>query len=231
MNFATINQMPFKVTTAGLDKFYYRLRVEQFWFKEPETLSWIDDFDDICLFWDIGANIGLYSLYCAYKHPGATITAFEPFLPNYKRLKADIEANGWDNRIRAAYVAFSNETGMANFESVQQSIGSSGGQIGSVSDFIPQNTNPVQVTTGDEYLHHDGCPNYVKIDVDGKELQILQGMQQVLENKALRGVLVEQNQDRKAIQEILTRFDFVPDVAANRLKLRSDDYNTVWKRS
>jgi FkbM family methyltransferase len=230
MNFATINQLPFKVTTAGLDKFYYRLRVEQFWFKEPETLSWIDDFDDICLFWDIGANIGLYSLYCAYKHPGAIITAFEPFLPNYNRLKADIEANGWDNRIRAAYVALSNETGMANFESKQQTVGSSGGQIGAVSDFVPQNTNPVQVTTGDEYLHHDGCPNYVKIDVDGKELQILQGMQQVLENKALRGVLVEQNQDRKAIQEILTRFDFVPDAAINRLKLRKNDYNTVWKR-
>jgi FkbM family methyltransferase len=230
MKFATINQLPFKVNTDGLDKFYYRLRVEQFWFKEPETLSWIDNFDDICLFWDIGANIGLYSFYCAYKHQGATITAFEPFLLNFNRLKDDIEANGWDNRIRAAYIALSNESGMANFESKQHTVGSSGGQIGLVSDFVPTNTNPVQVTTGDEYSQHDGCPNYVKIDVDGKELQILQGMQQVLENNALRGILVEQNQDRKAIEEILTRFDFVPDVAVNRLKLRKSDSNVIWKR-
>lgn len=230
MDFAKINQLPFKVSTSGLNHFYYGLRIEQFWFKEPETLAWIDNFDDVCLFWDIGANIGLYSFYCAYRHHGAIITAFEPFLPNFKRLQADIEANGWDNRIRAAYVALSNETGMANFESKNQTVGSSGGQIGAVSDFVPQNTNPVQVTTGNEYFHHDGCPNYIKIDVDGKELQILQGMQQVLENKAVRGILVEQNQDRKAIVEILTRFDFVPEAAINRLKLRKSDFNVIWKR-
>ena len=36
--------------------------------KEPDTIEWIDNFsidnNDNFIFWDIGANIGLYSLYC-----------------------------------------------------------------------------------------------------------------------------------------------------------------------
>ena len=43
-----------------------RWRVQTFNSKEPETLKWIDDFEsEKCLFWDIGANIGLYTCYAA----------------------------------------------------------------------------------------------------------------------------------------------------------------------
>ena len=40
-----------------------------FYSKEPETLDWIENFDDKgkIIFWDIGANIGLYSIYAAVK--------------------------------------------------------------------------------------------------------------------------------------------------------------------
>ena len=45
-------------------------RVDSFFFKEPETLQWIDSFTNKnkIIFWDIGANIGLYSMYAAVKH-------------------------------------------------------------------------------------------------------------------------------------------------------------------
>ena len=35
--------------------------------KEPETIEWIDNFDQSkkIIFWDIGANIGIYSVYAA----------------------------------------------------------------------------------------------------------------------------------------------------------------------
>ena len=40
-------------------------RVDTLFIKEPETLEWIDSFDNSSdfIFWDIGANIGLYSTY------------------------------------------------------------------------------------------------------------------------------------------------------------------------
>src|SRR6516225_6500482 len=33
--------------------------------KEPETIEWIDSFRAGDVFWDVGANVGLYSLYAA----------------------------------------------------------------------------------------------------------------------------------------------------------------------
>jgi len=35
--------------------------------KEPEMIEWIDSIDSGSTFWDIGANIGLYSIYGAVK--------------------------------------------------------------------------------------------------------------------------------------------------------------------
>ena len=42
-----------------------RFRVDTFATKEPETLEWIETIPQGSTFWDIGANIGLYSLYAA----------------------------------------------------------------------------------------------------------------------------------------------------------------------
>ena len=36
--------------------------------KEPETLAWIETFENSSVFWDVGANIGLYSIYAAEKN-------------------------------------------------------------------------------------------------------------------------------------------------------------------
>ena len=37
-------------------------RAETFKTKEPETIEWIDSFKKNSVFWDIGANVGIYSL-------------------------------------------------------------------------------------------------------------------------------------------------------------------------
>ena len=42
-----------------------RWRVQTLFTKEADTIDWINNFDDNCVFWDIGANIGIYSLYAA----------------------------------------------------------------------------------------------------------------------------------------------------------------------
>ena len=38
---------------------------ESFSKKEPDTLAWIDLIPEGSLIWDIGANVGLYSVYAA----------------------------------------------------------------------------------------------------------------------------------------------------------------------
>ena len=39
-----------------------RFRVKTFATKEPETLEWIDKLPEKCVLWDIGANVGLYTV-------------------------------------------------------------------------------------------------------------------------------------------------------------------------
>lgn len=42
-----------------------RYRIKTFSTKLPETLEWIDNFPQGSVLWDVGANVGLYSIYAA----------------------------------------------------------------------------------------------------------------------------------------------------------------------
>src|SRR5215510_9943048 len=50
--------------------------------KEPDTIRWIDSFDRSDVFWDVGANVGVFSLYAA-RSRGVRVLAFEPSADNY----------------------------------------------------------------------------------------------------------------------------------------------------
>ena len=67
-------------------------RASTFSSKEPETLAWIDSFHEDSVFWDIGANIGLYSLYAA-RHKNCRVIAFEPSFFNLEILVRNINLN------------------------------------------------------------------------------------------------------------------------------------------
>ena len=77
-------------------------RVDTFFSKEPETLEWIDSFkkNQEIIFWDIGANIGLYSLYTCLKHSNSNIIAFEPSTSNLRVLSRNISMNNFENKIK-----------------------------------------------------------------------------------------------------------------------------------
>ena len=70
--------------------------------KEPETLEWINNFDDNenIIFWDIGANIGLYSIYASLKSKNISIIAFEPSTSNLRVLSRNISINNLDDKIK-----------------------------------------------------------------------------------------------------------------------------------
>ena len=71
-----------KVSHNGVNLRFYTpnrinfYRIKTFSTKEPETLEWMDGFQKDKVFWDIGANIGLYSIYAALKHPNIEIVSF-----------------------------------------------------------------------------------------------------------------------------------------------------------
>lgn len=67
-------------------------RVDTFSTKEPETLEWIDSFQNGSIVWDIGANVGLYSCYAA-KARNCKVFAFEPSVFNLELLARNIFLN------------------------------------------------------------------------------------------------------------------------------------------
>ena len=77
-------------------------RINTFFSKEPKTLEWIDNFEkkESLIFWDIGANIGLYSIYNAIKHPSSLTISFEPSSSNLRVLTRNISINNFEKNIK-----------------------------------------------------------------------------------------------------------------------------------
>lgn len=63
---------------------------------------------------DIGANIGVFSIYAATHAKNATVYAFEPVLANYELLIQNISKNDLNNRIRAFNLGCASESGKRN---------------------------------------------------------------------------------------------------------------------
>ncbi len=177
-------------------------RANTFLTKEPETLEWIDTFADDDALWDIGANVGIYSLYAALK-PGAQVVAFEPAAANYYALNRNIELNHLDGRVAAYCVALSETTSLDRLNMRGTAIGSAlhtfaaphldpaapsvfrQGAIGfSVDDFVDR-FSPL-------------FPNHIKIDVDGIEADIIAGASRTLADHRVQSLLVEMDIDDTA---------------------------------
>ena len=165
--------------------------------REPETIAWIDEFATPCRFWDVGANVGTYALYAALR-PEVAVTAFEPSPATYAALSRNIEANRHDDRIQAYCIALNAETRLGSLNMTATHAGTSFNSFESDEDCFGR---PLEVTfrqpmigfSIDDFRRLFGvpAPNYLKIDVDGVEDQILLGAAETLADPELRAVLIE----------------------------------------
>ena len=132
--------------------------------KQPETIAWIDAFSPNSVFWDVGANVGVYSLYAALR-PGTKIVAFEPAAINYFLLAANVEANNLDKQVDCLLVGLSNERAIAHLEVSQFMPANSFSFRGKKNKPYPGRQAALMVSV-DQLIEDYGleCPNYIKID-------------------------------------------------------------------
>jgi FkbM family methyltransferase len=164
-------------------------RVSTFKTKEPWTLDWIDTFDSSDVFWDIGANVGLYSLHAAISR-NVQVFAFEPESANYKVLNENIRINGLSNLINAYSIAVadSHQFGKLNLSIIETAASGHHFARNSMSSL----SQGCISYTMDMLYDMLGPPNHIKIDVDGIESSIIQGgLEKVL--PSVKSLLIEIN--------------------------------------
>lgn len=164
--------------------------------KEPETIEWIDTFEPGDSFWDIGANVGIYSLYAAAR--GISTLAFEPHFANYHQLCVTIELNGKQDLVTPLCLAFAETKSIGHLNLASLDIGTSMSNFGEALDFRGQPFDAAfrQGMIGydiDSFIADFGLevPTHLKIDVDGIELDIVRGARRTLADARLQSVSIE----------------------------------------
>jgi len=171
----------------------------------PEMLVWMGAPLRGEIFVDVGANIGLYSLLTA--ELGATVIAVEPAADAFRRLRENIDLNGYD--IQAERIVLAGEPGEAFFT---QDRGAVNRIVLPGEDKAAQ---PTAVTTLDVLLG-DRTAAGVKVDVEGAEALVLAGASKALAGKRIRLLQLEWNQrsfemlgqDRRPIEEALRGYGY-----------------------
>ena len=170
-------------------------RVHTLQSKEPDTLEWIAGFDKDDVLLDVGANVGMYTIWAAMT-AGVSVYAFEPEAQNYALLNKNIFSNNLQDRVIAYAAALSDEAGFSDLHLSGFLIGGSCHSFGEAVDYHlqPRNTGLRQgcfSTTLDAIVESGvlPCPTHIKIDVDGIEHFILRGGVEGL--KGVESVMVE----------------------------------------
>jgi FkbM family methyltransferase len=128
---------------------------------------------------DIGANVGWYTLNLAKRYPNAHIYAFEPVVKTFKDLLYHKRLNGLEN-ITAFNFGFSDTEGTADFYYYPEDSGNA--SLLDVSGFRNVHKITGQVWKMDRFVHENNThPDFIKCDVEGAELLVFKGGLKTLE--------------------------------------------------
>lgn len=164
--------------------------------KEPDTIQWLEEnLNPGDVLFDIGANVGAYSLVAAKGTKEATrVFAFEPVAVNYRQLVKNVIYNDCLDRVTPLPIAFSDQTGPAFFYLTQPLAGGAEhpGLSGSVfSDKkMAQSVFCFEMDKAIGWLNLP-IPQLIKLDVDGAEEKVLVGGHDTLRRPEVRSILME----------------------------------------
>jgi FkbM family methyltransferase len=167
--------------------------------KEPGTVQWIERHVQ-GVFYDVGANIGAYSL-VAWAHSGGRtqVVAFEPGLSTFPQLCRNLLLNGCGDAVVPLNVALSDVSGLRHFRYGTLMSGAAA-HVGLEEDDGSRQhagralfAQPLRVYALDDAieLFRLPPPNHLKIDVDGHELAVLRGAERTLRSGGVRTIQLE----------------------------------------
>ncbi len=196
--------------------------------KEPETCAWLSMVSrEGRVVYDIGANVGAYSLIAASL--GATVFAFEPSPENYAALHANMRLNDLENRIVPLPFVLGSQSSIARFVVPDVSSGATAGFVSGRSR--ETEGTPLVAFTLDSLRSQLSLspPHAIKIDVDGGEVEVLRGATTLLANSELSDILIEvEDALLSTVRSMLEGFGFVEVALHER---HAGVHNVIFRRS
>ena len=206
---------PMRFATTGSSS---KKRLRTLFSKEPITLAWIDSFGEGDTLFDIGANVGMYTVYAAVMR-NSPVYAFEPEALNYAELNKNIYLNDLHGQVLGYCVALSDvdkpdrlllsDFGLGiSYHDFEENSWTEDKQFAPDWHVTRENRRP-QGCLGHQLdtLIANGLPSphHIKIDVDGLEHRVVGGMLETLRQPSLKTVLIEINFDNPKNLEIVER--------------------------
>lgn len=190
-------------------------RAKAFLTEEPMTIEWIDKFNENDIFFDIGANVGNYSIYASKK--GIKSFACEPEILNLSLLYENIFLNEIEHLCTPIPLALHDKTIVEKFYLKDISRGDALHSIGQKS-YLLQDPDSSTKTIDTLTIELDKLivnynlpyPTKLKIDVDHNELNVINGAKETL--KHVNEICVELDlnfNEHKIAKEILEKNNFV----------------------
>ena len=178
--------------------------------KEPETIEWIRGFKNKSIFYDIGANVGVFTIFSSIIKD-INCFAFEPNALNFQILVKNININKLTKNVFAYPIGLSDITEFTTLYMNGLTTGGSGHSVGKpydhnleISDEFNRKQQVLSIKIDDLIEKWNfPVPNYLKIDVDNIENKVVKGASKLIKNKNLKSVLIEINPERKDDLEIL----------------------------
>lgn len=217
-------------------------RVETIYSKEPDTVAWIRSMQPGQIFYDVGANIGLYTLLAAKQ--GLSVFAFEPESQNYAVLTRNLAFNMPLSEKTVAFpFCISDEQRIDTLRLSQMIPGGSCHSFASDLNYKREEKQWAfkQGTVGftlDGLVLECGLPqpDHIKVDVDGFEDKVVKGAWRIM--PYVKSILLEldsANSDHNHIRDILLDVGFQTDDAQIQAARRTSGAfegigNVIFKR-
>jgi FkbM family methyltransferase len=175
--------------------------------EKPILEALLTEVRDTDVFYDIGGNIGLYSVMLGQRIAKGEIYAFEPLAGNVRRLEQNLRRNDVNGEVFE--MALSDTTGTTTIFMRNTALVGEG-----KSTLIPEQEMPhsrtIQSMTGDDFVADHTPPDVLKIDVEGAELDVLRGFRETFETHGVRLIYCEVHSESLVdeIQQFLTDVGF-----------------------
>ena len=164
--------------------------------------SWIA-LNQVDVVYDVGGHVGYYSILSSVlAGPTGKVFVFEPRPLNVSFLKRHIRINGVEN-VTLIEAAVSDKSGNASFE---DETGSGTGHLSAHGNL------KVETIVLDEFANGDlhPCPDFLKIDIEGGEIDALNGARKTIESsRPVMLIATHGKTELDFVLEYLQQYDYV----------------------